>query len=110
MKRMNKKILLGSCMAGIYGIARSLPVKASGIGGSKLATGTETLIQDATSWLLIIAPVTASLFIIYFCVRRGAADEMDQKKWNNRIVTAIVSAIGAVLGSAIINVVLGYYQ
>ena len=48
--------------------------------------------------------------IIYFCIRRGMADEMDQKKWNNRIVVAVVSCIGAVLGSATLNLILGYYQ
>jgi hypothetical protein len=35
---------------------------------------------------------------------------MDQKKWNNRIVVAIVSCIGAVLGSATLNIIIGYYQ
>lgn len=81
-----------------------------GIGGSQIATGTENLIQDATTWLMILAPVVAGLLIIYFCIRRSAADEMDQKKWNNRIVAAIVSCIGAVLGSATLNIIIGYYQ
>ncbi|MDD3227933.1 MAG: hypothetical protein PHE09_01850 [Oscillospiraceae bacterium] len=81
-----------------------------GIGGSQIAKGTEKLIQDATTWLMILAPVVAGLLIIYFCIRRSAADEMDQKKWNNRIVAAIVSCIGAVLGSATLNIIIGYYQ
>lgn len=81
-----------------------------GIQSSQIAKGTEQLIQDATSWLMILAPVAAGLLIIYFCIRRSAADEMDQKKWNNRIVVAIVSCIGAVLGSATLNIIIGYYQ
>jgi ABC-type molybdate transport system permease subunit len=85
-------------------------VYASGISQSKLATGTQKLIGDATSWLMILAPVVAGLLIIYFCIRRSAADEMDQKKWNNRIVVAIVSCIGAVIGSATLNIIIGYYQ
>ena len=83
---------------------------SGGIGGSKLATGTQQLIQDSTTFLMVIAPVVAGLLIIYFCIRRSAADEMDQKKWNNRIAVAIVSCIGAVLGSATLNVIIGYYQ
>ena len=83
-------------------------VYASGISQSKLAT--QKLIGDATSWLMILAPVVAGLLIIYFCIRRSAADEMDQKKWNNRIVVAIVSCIGAVIGSATLNIIIGYYQ
>ncbi len=81
-----------------------------GIGNSQIAKGTEKLIQDATTWLMVLAPVVAGLLIIYFCIRRSAADEMDQKKWNNRIVVAIVSCIGAVLGSASLNIIIGYYQ
>lgn len=83
---------------------------AGGISDSQIAKGTEKLIQDATTWLMILAPVVAGLLIIYFCIRRSAADEMDQKKWNNRIVVAIVSCIGAVLGSATLNIIIGYYQ
>lgn len=83
---------------------------AGSIQDSKIATGTQKLIQDATTWLMVLAPVVAGLLIIYFCIRRSAADEMDQKKWNNRIVVAIVSCIGAVLGSATLNIIIGYYQ
>ncbi len=83
---------------------------ASGISQSRLAKGTENLIGDATTWLMILAPVVAGLLIIYFCIRRSAADEMDQKKWNNRIVVAVVSCIGAVIGSATLNIIISYYQ
>lgn len=82
---------------------------ATKIEGSKLATGTQKLIADATTWLMVLAPVVAGLLIIYFCIRRSAADEMDQKKWNSRIVTAIVSCIGAVIGSATLGIIVGYY-
>lgn len=77
---------------------------------SKLVKGTEKFINDVTVWLMVLAPIVAGLLIIYFCIRRSAADEMDVKKWNNRITTAIVSCIGAVLGSAILNLIIGYYQ
>jgi len=89
----------------------AVPAYASGsVGSSKIATGTEALIKDVTSWLMILAPIAAVLLIIYFCIRRSASDEMDQKKWNNRITAAIISCVGAVLGSAILNLVLGYYS
>ena len=93
-------------------LADSTTAYASGISQSKLATGTEKLIADATTWLMVLAPVVAGLLIIYFCIRRSAADTEidDQKKWNNRIVVAIVSCIGAVLGSATLNIIIGYYQ
>ncbi|SKC80064.1 Mbov_0395 family pilin-like conjugal transfer protein [Maledivibacter halophilus] len=96
--------------AGIV-IAYTIPVYAAPkVKDSKLVKGTEKLINDVTVWLMVLAPIVAGLLIIYFCIRRSAADEMDVKKWNNRITTAIVSCIGAVLGSAILNLIIGYYQ
>lgn len=98
-------------LTAIFMLQNSTVAYAAGdIGNSQIAKGTEKLIQDATTWLMILAPVVAGLLIIYFCIRRSAADEMDQKKWNNRIVVAIVSCIGAVLGSATLNIIIGYYQ
>jgi ABC-type molybdate transport system permease subunit len=108
--KLGKKLMAAICAAYIA-ITTSMPAFAApSVSDSKLAKGTEKLIQDVTTWLMVLAPVVAGLLIIYFCIRRSAADEMDQKKWNNRIVVAIVSCIGAVLGSATLNLLIGYYQ
>ena len=88
----------------------AVPVSAEGVQDSGIVKGTEKLIGDLTTWLMVLAPVVAGMLIIYFCIRRSAADEVDQKKWNNRIVVAVVSCIGAVLGSATLNLILGYYS
>ena len=78
--------------AGIATLAASFfmsaPAYAAGVQDSQIVKGTEQLIGDVTTWLMVLAPVVAGLLIIYFCIRRGMADEMDQKKWNNRIVVA----------------------
>lgn len=99
--------------AGITSLAVSVlsavPVVAEGVKDSQIVKGTEKLISDITVWLMVLAPVIAGMLIIYYCVRRSAADEMDQKKWNNRIVVAVVSCIGAVLGSATLNLILSYF-
>ncbi len=87
-----------------------LPVSVAGVGDSNIVKGTEKLIGDLTTWLMVLAPVVAGMLIIYFCIRRSAADETDQKRWNNRIVAAVVSCIGAVLGSATLNLILGYFS
>lgn len=123
MRKMNKRLqkcraagkkAFHAALAGAFSSALFLlngrTVHAGSIGQSRLAKGTERLIGDATTWLMVLAPVVAGLLIIYFCIRRSAADEMDQKKWNNRIVVAIVSCIGAVIGSATLNVIISYYQ
>jgi ABC-type molybdate transport system permease subunit len=91
-------------------LATAMPALAADVSGSKIVTGTEKLIGDVTTWLMVLAPVVAGLLIIYFCIRRSAADEMDTKKWNNRIIVAIVSCIGAILGSATLNLIIGYYK
>jgi energy-coupling factor transporter transmembrane protein EcfT len=51
---------------------------ASEVGDSKLATGTQDLINDLTVWLMILAPIVGVVLLIYFFIRRSAADEMDQ--------------------------------
>lgn len=81
-----------------------------GIASSTAVTGTKNLLTDITNALLIIAPIIGTVCIIYFAVRHGAADEMDQKKWKQRIVVAAVSIIVAVIASALINVLISYYQ
>ena len=77
----------------------SVQAYAAGVEDSQIVTGTEQLIGDLTTWLMVLAPVVSGLLIIYFCIRRGMADEM-----------AVVSCIGAVLGSATLTLILGYYQ
>lgn len=106
--KLRAAVVTGS--AALFMLANSITAYAASISDSQIAKGTEKLIQDATTWLMVLAPVVAGLLIIYFCIRRSAADEMDQKKWNNRIVVAVVSCIGAVLGSATLNIIIGYYK
>ncbi|BFH65182.1 hypothetical protein PAJ34TS1_57740 [Paenibacillus azoreducens] len=111
-RRVEALIRFSSVAAGaLFGfLCLTSSVSANSIQDSKLAKGTEKLIGDATTWLMILAPVVTGLLIIYFFIRRSAADEMDTKKWNNRIIVAVVSCIGAVLGSALLNVIIGYYK
>jgi len=115
MKKM-KKIIVSSCkklgavvLPAFFMLAMAIPVHA-GINDSPIVKGTEKLIGDVTTWLMILAPIVAGLLIIYFCIRRSASDEMDIKKWNTRIVAAVVSCIGAILGAATLNLIIGYYS
>ena len=80
------------------------------IQGSKIVTGTESLISDLTGWLLVLAPVLTILLVGYFFLRKAASDEMDAKRWDNRIKVAIISCIGVVVASGLINVIMNYYK
>ena len=112
LQGIKNKVML--CMIQIYmALIFSNAVYAFGdtaVQDSQLVKGTEKLISDVTTWFMVLSPIVAGLFIVYFSIRRSAADEMDQKKWNNRIVTAIVSCIGAVLASTTLNIIIGYYK
>jgi purine-cytosine permease-like protein len=109
LKKKARNLLKTIC--GTLGVMMmsTVPVMADTVQDSQIVKGTEKLIQDVTTWLMVLAPIVGVLLIIYFFIRRSAADEIDQKKWNNRIVTVIVSVIGAVLASATLNLIIGYY-
>ncbi len=83
---------------------------ASSVADSKLATGTEKLIGDLTNWLLILAPVLTACLVGYYLLRKSASDEMDTKRWDNRIKIAVISCVGVVIASGLINVIIGYYK
>ena len=108
-KKWSKEASVG-LTALAFSVLSAVPAAAAGVKDSEIVKGTEKLIGDVTTWLMVLAPVVAGMLIIYFCIRRSVSDEMDQKKWNNRIVTAVVSCIGAVLGSATLNLILGYFS
>lgn len=77
---------------------------------STIVTGTENLIADLTSWLLILAPILTVLLVGYFFLRKAASDEMDSKRWDNRIKVALLSCVGVVVASGLINVIISYYK
>lgn len=113
MKKVLRK-LSAVLFAAACGIITTLPASAaSGSGNlssSIAVTGTQNLLADLSNILLIIAPIVGTACIVYFAIRHGAADEMDQKKWKQRIIVAAVSIVVAVVASALINVLVSYYQ
>lgn len=85
-------------------------VFADKIQDSIVVKGTENLIKDATTALMILAPIVGIVLVIFFFLRKGAADEMDQKTWQKRISNTIYSVIGAEVAAVIINLVISYYS
>lgn len=72
-------------------------------------TGTLKLLQDAGTAIAILSPTLGGVAVGYFYIRRSAADEMDHKKWSNRIQIAITSGILGALGGVLIKLVGSYY-
>ncbi len=106
----NARAWLTAVAVALWAFVNCLPTYATDIGGSKIATGTEKLVEDATTWLLVIAPAVTIVAVIYYFIRKAVSDEMDHKKWSTRISTAIFSCIGVVTASIIIKVLVAYYQ
>ena len=109
MKKLKKA--LASAYVTVSSTMMCSSVYASGsIENSKLATGTQNLISDVTKWITIIAIPITILLVIYFFIRKGAADEQDQKMWQKRINTSLICGIGAILASSLVSIIVGYYR
>ena len=110
MKILKKMASAITAMASSAIVAVAANAEGGDLASSKAVTGTKALLGDLSSILLVVAPLVGTACIIYFAVRHGAADEMDQKKWKQRIIVAAVSIVVAVVASALINVLVSYYQ
>ena len=108
MKTLKK--IVAVIYAAVTMAALNVSAFASGLEQSVAVTGTIKFLNDVSNVLLVVAPIAGVVCVTYFAVRHGAADEMDQKKWKQRIVVAVVSVIVAVLASALITTLVGYYQ
>lgn len=111
MKKNNRLIAFIMVLIIIL-VAGSVMAFASGnaIAGSKEAQGATNLVNDAMSWAIVIGPTICILAIIYFFIRKGMADEMEQKKWKDRIVVAFVCAVGIVIASGAVKIIISYFQ
>jgi phosphate/sulfate permease len=83
---------------------------ANTIQGSTLGSGLINMTNDATTFLLILSPIVGALFALYFLIRKNAADEQDQKQWNKRLINTGICTVGAVLVTALITLVTGYFK
>ena len=83
---------------------------AGDLGNSDIVKGTVNLLNDITSILLWIAPIAGIACIIYFQIRKSAADESEQKRWQDRTITAVVCIIVAVCASALIKLIVNNYM
>lgn len=82
----------------------------AGVADSNIAKGTTNLLNDISSWLLIIAPIVTVVFIGYYLLRKSTSDEMDAKRWDSRIKVAIFCCIGVVVASGLITTITNYYK
>ncbi|MEG1497197.1 MAG: hypothetical protein RR385_07440 [Clostridiales bacterium] len=88
----------------------SQPVSAGALAGTQLVTGLRNLMNDAQKVVLIFGPIAAVVLCGYFFIRLQGADEMDQKKWSNRIKIAVVGLIGCLVAAGLLGVIGSYFS
>ena len=77
---------------------------------SILVTGTVNLANAALNGLMAVIFVVCLCFFTYYWMRKAHSDEMDQKKWEKRLFTVLVSLLGGELSVVILRVILSYYN
>ena len=110
MIKYKHRILINSTILMIIFFLIPSLIYADGIQSSTIFTGLKKLIDDLGKALIVIAIPVVTVVTAYCFIRRAAADDMDHKKWSNRITTTIVSTIGAILSGVIITLVSGYFK
>ncbi|CAK7075778.1 hypothetical protein [Tissierella sp.] len=89
--------------------AGGIPAGGGDLANSSLAVGFKKLLEDVGKYLIVIAIPAGTAVVAYCFIRKGAAEEMDHKKWSNRITIAIISTIGSVVAGVIISVFGSYF-
>ena len=110
MDKGKRKVLINAITLTMLFLAIPSFIFADGIQSSTIFTGLKKLVDDLGKALIVIAIPVGTVITAYCFIRRAAADEMDHKKWTNRITTTIVSTIGAILSGVIITLVSGYFK
>lgn len=91
-------------------LASSAFAQGGSFASSSFATGVSRLIGDILAWLTPLAVTIGAIFIAYFAIRRGQADESEKKRWENRIVSAIICTIIASLATSFLSMFMGYFN
>lgn len=73
-------------------------------------TGLIQLLNDATTLLMVASIPATAACSGYFAFQRSQADEMDQKMWGKRIKNALISGVGVLLSSGLVNVIFAYFK
>lgn len=83
---------------------------AGSFGNSKLASGTLQLITDVTTWTMGASIAGIILYVLYYWFRKSGANDQEQSKWDKALKRAFSCVIGIGTSSAVVNLLLSYYQ
>lgn len=76
-----------------------------------IISGTVSLLNAATGWITVIAPIVGGLFAGYHAIRKSMSDDdMAIQKHQKMIKNAVIGTVIAMTASGIITFVTGYYK
>lgn len=101
MKHLIPSVLVIACM--------TVPARADNLVNSAVGTGVKNLLNDLSSYMMIIGPIVGGGAAVYFLIRRSMADEQDGKMWSRRIWIAILCGVAVLLVSGIISLISSYF-
>lgn len=81
----------------------------SDFANSTFATGTQRLLSDVGTWLIIIGISVGGVSAVVCLIRRAMADETDGRMWQKRAITAVLCGVGVSLVGGIITMISSYY-
>ena len=72
-------------------------------------TGTQNLMNDAMTWVLVLIPTAAALYCAWKAFCYQSADENERTMIKKSVKGALIIAVFGECASAIIKVILSYY-
>ncbi len=100
-----RKVLL----AGLVIMAMIVPASADNLSNSTVGTGIRNILNDLSSFGMVICPIVGGAAAVYFLIRRSMADEQDGKMWMRRIWVAIICGVAGCLVSGVIALISSYF-
>ncbi len=82
---------------------------ADNISNSTVGTGLKNLLNDLSTYVVVLSPVVGGLAAVYSVIRRSMSDEQDGKMWEKRIKTAIICGVAGALVGGIIKLIASYF-
>lgn len=79
------------------------------IANSPIGQGLKNLLNDLSTYIMVLSPIVAGAAAGYFVMRRSMADEQDGKLWEKRIKTAVVCGVVGALVGGIIKLISSYF-
>jgi len=110
VKSIKERITNMAIMTAVMFFSLQKRALAGSLEDTKLVTGTQELLDDVATVIMILAVPAGVALLSYFLFRKNGADEMDQKKWDTRMKISVGATIAIFLVSGTLKALLSYYQ